>query len=438
MLRFALTVITAVSLGVAGATGAYAQSSSAQAKKQAAAKAPAKKAPVQKAVAKKSTGNKKAVAKSGLDKREKLVKKTTVVKGRTKTNYRRVSARQSVPVVPAVVTVGELAGLNLTHDPMALRSNVALVLDQASSQVLFEKNADVALPIASVTKLMTALVVVEAGLDNNEILTITDDDIDREKHTGSRLRLGARLTRDDMLHIALMSSENRAASALGRHYPGGLPAFVNAMNAKAKLLGMKNTHYVDSTGLSRHNVSSAHDLAKLVVGAYQHELIRNYSTDSKYSVDAIGRQLEYGSSNRLIRNGAGNDWEIGLQKTGFINEAGHCLVMQTKIDNRPIIMVFLDSKGKLSPVGDANRLRKWIADGDQTKHVHEEAPVAPVAAVKAPAPQTLTNARGIRMEPVVNPAIEAEVKHKWLSGLEANTAPSLKKSVTTTQSNVEG
>lgn len=425
MFRFALTVITAMSVGVAGASVAHAQTSATQAKKPASAKA---------APAKKQASPKKKAAKSGLDNREKLVKKTTVTRGKKNTNYQRVSARQSMPVVPPVMTAGELAGLNLTQDPLALRSNVALVLDQANSEVLFEKNANVALPIASVTKLMTALVVVEAGLDRNEVLTITDDDVDREKHTGSRLRLGARLTRDDMLHIALMSSENRAASALGRHYPGGLPAFVAAMNAKAKLLGMKNTHYVDSTGLSRHNVSSAHDLAKLVVAAYQHSLIREYSTDSKYSVDATqGRQLEYGSSNRLIRNGLNDDWNIGLQKTGFINEAGHCLVMQTKIDNRPIIMVFLDSKGKLSPVGDATRLRKWIAKGDQSNHVKAETTDA--AAEKLP--QVMTNARGVRMEPVVDNTIESEVKHKWLSGLEANTSPALKNKAKTTQSNLE-
>jgi len=194
MLRFALTVITAVSVGVAGASIAQAQSSSAQTNKTAAAKP---------AAAKKQAAPKKKAAASGLDNREKLVKKTTVVKGKKNTNYRRVSAKQSLPVVPPVMTAGELAGLNLTQDPLALRSNVALVLDQANSEVLFEKNANVALPIASVTKLMTALVVVEAGLDRNEILTISDDDVDREKHTGSRLRLGAKLSRDDMLHIAL-------------------------------------------------------------------------------------------------------------------------------------------------------------------------------------------------------------------------------------------
>lgn len=422
MLRFALTVITALSIGVASASIAQAKSSSTQVKK----------AVVTKAVSvKKTASSKKKIAKSGLDRRERLVKKTTVVGGKKKTNYRRVSARQSLPVVPPVMTAGELAGLNLTDDPLALRSNVALVLDQANSQVLFEKNADIALPIASVTKLMTALVVVEAGLDRNEILTVTDDDIDREKHTGSRLRLGARLSRDDMLHIALMSSENRAASALGRNYPGGLPGFVTAMNAKAKMLGMINTHYVDSTGLSRHNVSSAHDLAKLVVAAYQHSIIRNYSTDSKYSVDAtLGRQLEYGSSNRLIRNGLNEDWDIGLQKTGFINEAGHCLVMQTKIDNRPIIMVFLDSKGKLSPVGDAARLRKWIAKGEQGNHVKAEINTEKL-------PQAQTNARGVRMEPVVDYGVEAEVKRKWLSGLEANTTPALKKNSKTQHGNLD-
>jgi D-alanyl-D-alanine carboxypeptidase len=174
----------------------------------------------------------------------------------------------------------------------------------------------------------------------NEMLTVTEDDVDREKFSSSRLRVGSQLTRDDMLHIALMSSENRAASALGRNYPGGVSAFVAAMNAKAKALGMHDTHYHDPTGLSKENVASARDLAKLVVAAYQYPLIRQYSTDTKYMVEPSGRSMQYASSNRLVSN---KDWDIGLQKTGYINEAGHCLVMQTRIDGRPVVMVFLDS-----------------------------------------------------------------------------------------------
>ena len=204
---------------------------------------------------------------------------------------------------------------------------------------------------------MTGLVVLEAGQDMNEILEVTSDDVDTEKNSGSRLRVGSKLSRADMLHIALMSSENRAASSLGRHYPGGLPAFVAAMNAKASSLGMRDTHYVDSTGLSSRNVASAQDLAKLVHAAYAQPLIRQYSTDTKYAVAPGGRTLQYNSSNKLTSN---SDWEIGLQKTGYISEAGRCLVMQAMIKGRAVVMVFLDSKGKYSRFADAGRIRNWL------------------------------------------------------------------------------
>ena len=287
---------------------------------------------------------------------EKLVKKTVVVRGKKKVIYQRV-AKQVVPIVPPVMTAGDIAGLSMTRDTLALASNVALVLDQSSSEVLFEKNSNVTLPIASITKLMTGLVVVEAQQDMNEILEVTDEDVDREKNSSSRLRVGSQLSRANMLHIALMSSENRAASALGRHYPGGIRAFVAAMNAKAKSLGMTGTHYVDSTGLSSNNVASARDLAKLVMAAYNHPILCQYSTDTKYVVEPGGRSLQYANSNRLVAN---PDWEIGIQKTGYISEAGRCLVMQTNINGRPVVMIFLDSKGKYSRLADAARMRKWL------------------------------------------------------------------------------
>jgi D-alanyl-D-alanine endopeptidase (penicillin-binding protein 7) len=283
--------------------------------------------------------------------RPRMARKVVMVHGKRRVSYYRVAYTPSVP------TVGELAGLNLTRDPLELKSNVALVLDQATSEVLFEKNSQVALPIASITKLMTSLVVVESNQDMNEILMVTGEDLDKEKNTHSRLRIGSQLSRANMLHIALMSSENRAASALGRHYPGGLPAFVAAMNAKAQALGMTHTRYVDSTGLSSSNVASAGDLAKLVAAAYQHPIIRQYSTDTRYAVDPGGSILEYRNSNHLVEN---PEWEIGLQKTGFISEAGRCLVMQAKIEGRAIIMVFLDSKTKMSRLADAGRIRKWL------------------------------------------------------------------------------
>ena len=343
--------------------------------KQTAAKKSAKKTAAAKASA--SSSHKKTVAKAGsrkhtviaargrsssvasLNKNEKLVKKVVMVHGRRKVTYQRIAFAPVVPALPPVLSAGEQAGLNLTHDPLELKSSVALVLDQNSSEVLLDKNSQVALPIASLTKLMTSMVVVESKQDMNEVLAVTDDDIDREKHSSSRLRVGSQLSRSDMLHIALMSSENRAASALGRNYPGGLPAFVMAMNAKARALGMTETHYVDSTGLSHLNVASARDLSRLVMAAYQHPIIRQYSTDTKYVVEPGGRPLQYSTSNHLVEN---PEWQIGLQKTGYINEAGRCMVMQTTIDGRQIVMVFLDSRGKYSRQADADRVRKWLAD----------------------------------------------------------------------------
>ena len=243
------------------------------------------------------------------------------------------------------------------RDPLDLKSSVAYVFDENNAEVLFEKNAAVALPIASITKLMTALIVVESQQNMDEILEVTNDDVDKEKFTASRLRVGARLTRANMLHIALMSSENRAASALGRNYPGGLPAFVAAMNAKARQLGMNDTRYVEPTGLSSQNVASARDLAKLVMVAHQHPILCEYSTDSKYVVTPGGRPLQYANSNHLVANPG---WDIGLQKTGYIAEAGRCLVMQAKIEGRPVVMVCLDSKGKQTRLADAGRVRKWL------------------------------------------------------------------------------
>jgi D-alanyl-D-alanine endopeptidase (penicillin-binding protein 7) len=288
--------------------------------------------------------------------RTQLVRRVVMAHGKRKVVYQRVAMVVPERIVPSV---GDSVGLQHTPDPLELKSSVAYVMDQASSEVLFEKNAGVALPMASITKLMTSLVVLEANQNMDEILTITDEDLDREKFTSSRLKPGVAFPRSTMLHLALMSSENRAASSLGRNYPGGLPAFVAAMNAKAKALGMNDSHYVDANGLSSQNIASARDLAKLVVAAYNHPLIRQYSTDPKFEVEASGRTLHYANTNHLVSN---PDWEIGLQKTGYISEAGRCLVMQAKIEGRPVVMVFLDSKGKQSRLGDAGRIRKWLED----------------------------------------------------------------------------
>jgi D-alanyl-D-alanine endopeptidase (penicillin-binding protein 7) len=213
------------------------------------------------------------------------------------------------------------------------------------------------LPIASITKLMTGLLISEAKLPMDEVIEITQADVDLEKGSSSRLRVGTALTRGELLHLALMSSENRAAHALGRSYPGGLPMFVGLMNARAKTLGMNDTSYVEPTGLSSKNQSSARDLATLVNFAYGDPTLRELSTSTGYQVAVGHRTLQYNNTNRLVKNPA---WEIGLQKTGYINEAGQCLVMQAKVAGRKIIMVFLDSAGKLSRLGDAERVKRWV------------------------------------------------------------------------------
>jgi len=279
-----------------------------------------------------------------------------VVPARTVT---KVAPRKSVVVAvePAKVSFGQLYGLHRTDDPLDLKSSVALVIDQETDQVLLSKNPHAVLPIASITKLMTGLVVTEAHQSLDEVLTITQDDVDTEKGSSSRLLVGTQLTRGEMLHLALMSSENRAANALGRHYPGGLPAFVQAMNAKAQLLGMHDTRYVEPTGLSSNNQSSARDLAVLVKAAYQHPILRELTTSTDASVAVGRRQLQFHTTNGLVRNPS---WEIGLQKTGYISEAGRCLVMQAQLAGRKLIMVLLDSAGKYSRIGDAERIRKWL------------------------------------------------------------------------------
>ncbi|WP_051109958.1 D-alanyl-D-alanine endopeptidase [Massilia niastensis] len=327
---------------------------SARANKAQVVKKKQKRKPVRKAVrAKKRQDTAKAIA---ADNRQRMVRRVAMVRGKRVVTYQPVR-RAAPPVFVDSRSLGDAAGLSGTPDPLSLRSNVAFVLDQNSSEVLFEKNANVALPIASITKLMTGLVVTAAGQDLEEVLSVTDADVDRHKYSSSRLPVGARMTRREMLHIALMSSENRAASALGRNYPGGIGAFVDAMNAKARELGMKDTHYVDSSGLSSRNVSSARDLAKLVVAAHQVPLLREYSTTPNSIVSASGRPMRYANTNYLV---AMPDWNIGIQKTGFINEAGRCLVMQAMIHGRNVVMVFLDSKGKMSRTADAGRMRRWL------------------------------------------------------------------------------
>ena len=271
----------------------------------------------------------------------------------------------AVRIQPERLSFGQVYGLHATPDELDLKSSVALVLDQDTNEVLFSKNSQAVLPIASITKLMTAVVVAEANLPLDEVLTVTQDDVDTEKGSHSRLKVGTQLTRGEMLHLALMSSENRAAHALGRSHPGGLGMFVAAMNRKAAALGMLDTKYSEPTGLSSLNQSSARDLATLVNAAHQHRIIRELSTSPEHQVAVGNRQLQYRNTNNLVRSPA---WEIGLQKTGYISEAGRCLVMQAKMAGRHLIMVFLDSSGKYSRIADAERVRKWISDASPVAH----------------------------------------------------------------------
>lgn len=249
-----------------------------------------------------------------------------------------------------------------------LKSTSALVLDQKTGELLFEKRPATVKSIASITKLATAMVVLDAHLDLDEPITIAQEDVDTLKHSRSRLPVGTVLTRGQAMHLALMSSENRAAHALGRTYPQGLTAFLAAMNAKAQALGLKETRFVDPAGLSEANVSSARDLAELVQVAYSYPTIREFTTSDESIVTWKGRPIAFHNSNRLVRS---PNWEIGLSKTGFISEAGRCLVMQAWVAQRSVVIVLLDSVGKLTRFGDANRVRTWLEGtipGAQLRH----------------------------------------------------------------------
>jgi D-alanyl-D-alanine endopeptidase (penicillin-binding protein 7) len=269
--------------------------------------------------------------------------------------FATAAADKAVHKRPVKVTSAEFTK---DGEPNVMSSGV-LVFDPNTGQTLFSKNADQVSPIASITKLMTAMVVLDAKLTMEEPIEIGTEDIDLLKNTKSRLPIGAHFRRDDLLRLALMASDNRAASALGRNYPGGITAFVAAMNAKALSLGLTQTHYVDSSGLSPANVSSPQDLAKLVAAAAKYPLIKEYSTTGAVNVTLPDgkRKINFVNTNALVRS---SDWQIGLSKTGYINEAGKCLVMQAMIANQPIVIVLLDSWGRLTRVADANRIRKWL------------------------------------------------------------------------------
>lgn len=262
--------------------------------------------------------------------------------------------------LPAVLFTALAWSQPLPTGKPQIKSASVLVMDQDDASVLYTKEAQKAMPVASITKLMTALVVLEGKQPLDEIVTILPADRERTKASASRLAVGTKLTRGELLHLALMSSENRAAQAVGRDYPGGLPEFIKEMNAKAKVLGMKSSRFVDPTGLSSGNVASASDLAKLVIAASQQPLIEEYSTSERLTVK-VGRQLlEFRNTNSLTSK---DDWQISVQKTGFTQDAGQCLVMKATIQERPTIIVLLNSYGKLTRVADARRIRRWIEGG---------------------------------------------------------------------------
>jgi serine-type D-Ala-D-Ala endopeptidase (penicillin-binding protein 7) len=250
---------------------------------------------------------------------------------------------------------------NTTTEPQGLflLSSAVLIIDQEDGHSVYSKNTDNILPIASITKLMTAMVVLGADQDLSESIVIEQADVDTIKNTHSRLKVGTVVRRGDLLRLALMASENRAAAALSRAFPGGTPAFVAKMNAHAAELELTNTHFVDSTGLSFMNVSTPSDLAKMVAAAYKNPLIREYTTTPglRLTLPNSHRSLAFNNTNRLVKN---SSWDIGLQKTGFINESGQCLVMQANIATRSFVIVLLDAVGKYSRIADANRVRKWI------------------------------------------------------------------------------
>lgn len=271
------------------------------------------------------------------------------------------------PQVKDGVSWGHAAGLHQAPDPLRLKASAVFVIDQRSGEVLVRKNENAVLPIASLTKLMTALVLTEARLPLNQVITITDDDVDHERHSRSRLRVGTSLTRGEALHLALMSSENRAAHALGRTFPGGLDAFVQAMNRKAQALGMKKTTYADPTGLSNRNQSTARDLAVVAAAASKHPLIREYSTTPEHDAVLGKRTVRFKNSDRLVKS---RHWDIHLQKTGYIVEAGQCLVVNAAISGRDLIVVLLDSADKRSRIDDAERIRHW-ATGEPNAAVHQ-------------------------------------------------------------------
>jgi D-alanyl-D-alanine endopeptidase (penicillin-binding protein 7) len=285
------------------------------------------------------------------------------------TAHAQSSAAKKAPIAKSAKAVKAKAAkagpqtADFTKDGMPnLLSHAAMVFDQSTGRALFAKNADAAVPIASITKLMTAMIVLDAKLNLDEPVVIDATDIDTIKNSRSRLPVGTAFRREDLMRLALMASDNRAAAALARTYPGGTPAAVDAMNLKAKSLGLTTARFVDGTGLSPGNVASAQDLALLVAEASKHPQIRDFSTAPELYVTLPNAKqpMGFNNTNQLVKS---QNWTIGVSKTGFINEAGKCLVMQAMIGNSPVIIVLMDSWGRLTRIGDANRIKKWIESG---------------------------------------------------------------------------
>jgi serine-type D-Ala-D-Ala endopeptidase (penicillin-binding protein 7) len=334
------------------------------------------------------SNNKKAKAKAKHKAKAKAKNKKTAAKSK-----KGVKKRQYVQAPPPPLrALSAVTPETLLGEELDLRSSAALVVDQKSGVPLYAKNIDVPTSIASITKLMTAMVTLDAGLPMDEEIEVNSEDLDRLKGTGSRLALGTRLTREELLHLALIASENRASSALSRAYPGGRTAFIAAMNRKAKELGMHDTHFVDGTGLHSGNRATATDLVKMVDAAYRYPLIREISSTGSYDVTVPGtqvvkvrengkvrkvhrsvqRHVAFNNTNSLTRS---EGWDIGVSKTGYINEAGHCLVMQTRIAEKRVIIVLLDSIGKWGRIGDAQRIRQWL-EHETSLAVHRTVPRA--------------------------------------------------------------
>lgn len=354
----ALAAMPVLATTLALAVPAYAEAASTACKRNA-----------QSAACKATTATSKATAKTAAtNARKTTATRSTATANRSPARVRSVVTRQgavrsnairaAAPAATAAAAPLVVAANTSRADAASLRSNIAYVQDLETSTVLFSKNGATVAPVASISKLMTALVVVDANQPLDEMLEITSDDIDRLRHAPSRLSVGTKLTRADMLHLALMSSENRAANALGRHYPGGLAAFARAMNNKARSLGMYDTHFVEPTGLSSANVSSPRDLVRLIRATAQRPLIHRYSTGDEHQVRVgNGRVETFRNTNLLVRK---DDWDIRVSKTGYINEAGECLVMLTRVNGRDLAIVLLNSQGKLSRIGDAVRLRDLL------------------------------------------------------------------------------